>query len=141
MKILNRKRLERRLAAMPEATRIEIRAAMEQSAAEIVETMQRMAPVDEGDLRDSIAWTWGDAPAGALVIARTRKSIASKAGLTLTIYAGGGEQYYARFVEFGTVNMTAQPFFFPSWRLGRRRVKGRVARAVTKAAKKVAAGG
>lgn len=126
---------------MPEATRVEIRAAMEQSANEIVDVMRNLAPVDSGDLRNSINWTWGEAPSGALVLGKTRKSMAAKAGLSLTIYAGGGSEFYARFVEFGTVNMPAQPFFYPSWRLGRKRARGRVSRAVNKAAKKVAAGG
>lgn len=142
MKILGRRKLERRLAAMPEAVRVEIRAAMEQSANEIVELMRRMVPIGETrQLHDSIGWTWGEAPKGALVIARTRKSMAAKAGLSLTIYAGGGAAYYARFVEFGTLRMMAQPFFFPSWRLGRKRVRSRVTRATNRAARKVAAGG
>ena len=140
MKILGRRKLERRLALMPEAARAEIRIAMEKSAAEIVALMKSLVPVDSGDLRDSIAWTWGEAPKGALVLGRTRKSLAAKAGLSLTIYAGGGDAYYARFVEFGTVEMAAQPFFFPAWRLGRKRARGRIARAASKAAKKVAAG-
>lgn len=121
--------------------REEIQKAIAQSADEIVDLMRRSVPVDKGDLRASIAWTWGAPPKGSSVLATTKRSEAGKAGLVATIYAGGGEAFHARWVEFGTVNMRAQPFFYPSWRLGKKRATSRITRATTKAAKKVAAGG
>lgn len=87
-----------------------------------------MVPVESGALRDSIGWTWGDAPSGAISLGK------AKAGrLSITIYAGGGEAFYAWFQEFGTVNMPANPFFFPSYRKLRRKAKGRVTRKINKA--------
>lgn len=140
MKFQNAERLKRRLAAMPRMARIEIREAMEQSAREIVAMMKRMVPVDTGRLRESIAWTWGNAPAGAVVLLQ---SDLVEGQMRITIFAGvrGGydQGWYVRFVEFGTVKMAARPFFFPGWRLGRKRAVGRINRAASRAAKKVAA--
>lgn len=139
---LNRKLTKR----IPEAVYQRVREALEQSANETVAAMKALAPHDTGLLQSSIAWTWGNAPKGTLAIASSK---ASANGLRITIYAGGGEAYYARFVEFGTsrhINgglyagsenpgMTAQPFFYPGWRLVKRKVKGRVSRSVKKAIK------
>ena len=52
--------------------------------------------------------------------------------MRITIYAGGGDAFYARFQEFGTVKMPANPFFFPVWRARRKRIKNRISRAVSK---------
>ncbi|MGE0845838.1 MAG: HK97-gp10 family putative phage morphogenesis protein [Flavobacteriaceae bacterium] len=129
-------RLRAKLKALPEAAKVGIRVAMEQGATEIVDLARSLCPVDRGDLRDSIGWTWGDAPRGAMVLAQ-----GGEGDLRVTVYAGNDEAYYARWVEFGTQKMAAQPFFFPAYRALRKRVKGRISRATTKAAKKVAAGG
>jgi HK97 gp10 family phage protein len=67
----------------------------------------------------------------------------------------GGERegWYARLVEFGTSaheaggkfkgamhpGTSARPFFYPAWRANKRRAKARISRAITRAAKKVAA--
>lgn len=104
---------------------------MEKSADEIVDMMKRLVPVDKGDLRDSIGWTWGDPPDGATVVA----SAVSSDGIAITIFAGGGDAFHARFVEFGTRNMPAQPFFYVSWRANRKRVLARTKRALRKAVK------
>jgi HK97 gp10 family phage protein len=141
MKILGLARFKRKLAAMPAAAKAEIQAAMEASAEEIVDLMRRMVPVDRGDLRDSIGWTFGAPPKGTSVLATSSRSAAGSAGLVITIYAGGGDAFHARFIEFGTKSMPAHPFFYPSWRLGKKRARSRITRATNKAAKKVAAGG
>lgn len=141
MKIQNLERFKRKLAAMPVAAKEEIRAAIALSADEIVDLMKRLVSVDKGDLRDSIAWTWGDAPKGTTVVATTSRGAATAAGLVATIYAGGGDAFHAFWVELGTQHMSAQPFFFPAFRVGKKRAQSRIARATTKAAKKVAAGG
>jgi HK97 gp10 family phage protein len=141
MKIQNVDRLKRKLRRFPEIVREEIRAAISQSADEMVELMKRTVPVDKGDLRDSIGWTWGAPPRGALVIATSANKAAREAGLVATIFAGNEAAYYVRFIEFGTVKARAQPFFFPSYRLTKKRARARITRATTKAAKKVAAGG
>lgn len=106
------------------------RAAMEKGADELVAMMKRLAPVDSGDLRDSIAWTWGAAPRNSIVLA---KSSPDGKGMRIVVYAGDDFAFYARMVEFGTVKSAAQPFFFPSYRAMKKRIKSRVNRAMRKA--------
>ncbi|WP_377299724.1 HK97-gp10 family putative phage morphogenesis protein [Rhizobium sp. SGZ-381] len=150
--IKNLHRLERKLKRLPAAAKARIREAMEQGADEIVALAKSLVPEDTGALRDSIGWTYGRAPKGALTIGKVQ----TKGGaLTITIYAGNSDAFWARWVEFGTAAHTAgglfagatipaipaQPFFYVSYRANRRQVKNRVSRAITKAAKEVAAGG
>lgn len=132
--MLNVQRLNRKLAALPAVAKDEIRKAIAQSAREIADLAENLVPKDSGKLAGSIGWTWGEAPKGSIALAT------AKAGdLTATVYAGDDEAYYARWVEFGTQKMAAQPFFFVSYRALRKRSKSRIRRAGTKAAKKVAA--
>lgn len=49
--------------------------------------------------------------------------------------------FYARYVEFGTTHSAAEPFFFPGYRLLRKRVKGQIRYAMNKAVKEAARGG
>ncbi len=55
--------LNREVAQLPSASKTAARKAMETGADELVEMMKRLVPKDSGDLRDSIGWTWGNAPA------------------------------------------------------------------------------
>lgn len=113
-------RLRARLERVPDVARRAAAQAMEKGAQEIVEEMKRLVPVDSGDLRDSIGWTWGDVPAGSFTIAdiRSGKNKGDQyATLRIKIYAGNREAFYARFVEFGTrTGSPAQPFFYVSWK-------------------------
>lgn len=144
-KILGLAKLDRKLKRLPTVARTAIRSAMEQGADEMVALAKSLVPVDSGALRDSIGWTWGKAPKGAMTLAKlTSNNLA--ADLTLTIFVGSRDKslgdrdaYYARWVEFGTINMPAQPYFYVSWRALKKRIRGRVTRSMNKAAKKVAA--
>ena len=129
-------RLQQRLRAIPQAAKAEIRKALAASAEEIVAHAKRLVPVDSGDLRDSIGWTFGAAPKGAMVLAT-----GGEGELKVTVYAGTSDAFYARWVEFGTAAQPAHPYFFPAYRLVRKRVKSRISRAVNKAAKTAAGGG
>ena len=130
-------KLQKKLKAMPTEAKISIQSALEQSADEIVELAKSLVPKDTGDLRDSIGWTYGKVPRGAITLG---KVFASKLAtdLTITVYAGNSEAYYARWVEFGTQKMAAQPYFYPAYRALRKRAKSRTSRAINKAAKAVA---
>lgn len=146
-KIMGVKKLRKKLDALVRVGEAEIRKAMEASADEIVALAKSLAPVLKepdarrraGELRDSIGWTWGRAPKGAMTLGKVESSPV-ESGFTITIYAGNSEAFYARWVEFGTQEMAAQPFFYPSYRALRKRARGRVSRAINKAARKVAAG-
>ncbi|KKB86467.1 HK97 family phage protein [Devosia limi DSM 17137] len=148
-------KLKRKMTRFSVMARKEIAAAMEQSAEELVRLMKSLAPVDDGDLQMSINWTWGDAPKGSMVLGSVRNEGKGVGNMAITVYAGGGKAYYARWVEFGTsahINggrfpgtqhpgTIARPFFFPAYRSMRKRIKGRTSRAIRKAARTTAAGG
>ncbi len=156
-------RIQQRMKAIPQAVKNAVRPDMEQAAQDIVDMAKSLVPVSHpngGTLRDSIGWTWDAAPAGSMTLA------SSTAGeLTITIYAGNEEAFYARWVEFGTQagvlgqrvadpgaavkqsktkgrksyrthgGTQAQPFFFPAYRLGKKAAAGKVRRAIVKAVK------
>lgn len=128
--------MKAKLARMPVAVQAKAKAAMEKGAEEIVNMMKRLVPVDQGDLRDSIGWTWGAAPSGSRVFAKSRPMQAGD--LRLVIYAGSDEAFYARMIEFGTVKMPASPYFFVSYRALKNRVKRRVVVASRAALKELA---
>ena len=130
-------RLRARLAKIPDIAREAAAAAMEEGAQEIVDAMKMAAPVDSGDLRDSIGWTWGEVPAGSFVIdeIRSGKNKGDQyATLRIKIYAGNREAFYARFQEFGTRSQPAQSFFFSTWKAKRaefrRKIRARVRTAI-----------
>ena len=140
-------RLGRKLTkTIPERVLVRVREAMKRSAGEAVAIIRSLAPEDSGALKDSIGWTWGDAPKGTIAIMTSKRSTG---GMRITIYAGGDDAYYARFVEFGTAphankgkfagtqnpGMPPQPFFYPGWRLVSRKAKRRVTGAIRKAIK------
>lgn len=150
-KILGLARLNKKLQKLPAAAEAAIKSAMEQGANEIVALMKSLVPVDSGDLKDSIGWTFGERPKYSQAIASV-KSADGK--LVITIYAGNSKVRYSHLIEFGTAahvngglyagtqhpGTKAQPFFFVSFRALRRRTKSRISRAITKSAKSVAAG-
>ena len=137
-RIIGLAKLQKKLNAMPQIAKEEIKKALEQSADEIVELAKNLVPEDTGELRDSIGWTYGKVPRGAMTLG---KVFASKLAtdLTITIYAGNSEAYYARFVEFGTQKMSARPYFYPSYRANKKKAQSRIRRSITRAAKKAAA--
>ena len=131
-------RLRARLAKIPDTAREAAAAAMEECAAEIVAEMKLLVPVDSGDLRDSIGWTWGDIPAGSFMIdeIRSGKNAGQQyATLRIKIYAGSREAFYARFIEFGTkTGVRAQPFFYVTYKKwgGKAKFRARVRAAIRK---------
>jgi HK97 gp10 family phage protein len=162
-KILGLAKLDAKLKRLPTAPRDEIRAALGKQAARIVAMAKGLVPVqdaaDGGKLQRSIGWTFGKAPRGSISLGKI-VSAALGGDLTVTIYAGNDEAFYARWVEFGTQphavgagsditrgrqsgaghpGTAAQPFFFPSYRANRKAAKRAVTTAVRKAARKVAA--
>lgn len=143
--ILGRAKLERKLKRLPEAAKEAIRVAMASAADDITDMMRSLVPYKTGALYDSIGWSWGPAPKGSLIVAQVKGKLGSE--LTITIYAGSRDKsrgdmdaYWARWVEFGTVKMKAQPYFFVSWRANRKSAVAGVRKATRKAARDVAAG-
>lgn len=155
--ILGLPTLKERFEAFPAEVQANLKQNMEQTAQRVVAMMKRLVPVRTGALRDSIGWTWGAAPRGAMTLGTVRGDNA----LAITIYAGGTsatkrmqrrasgrrardqkrtgsfETDEARLIEFGTLHMAAQPFFYPAWRANRGRYKAGQSAAVRRAVKQL----
>lgn len=143
--VVGLKSLKRKLNhQIPERVRMASRQALEKNANDLVAEMKRLVPKASGDLAESINWTWGDAPAGSLVIG----TVGGRAygTMRITVYAGdkrtivtnerGIEFQNAFLQEFGTKDMPPNPYFFTSYRKLRRRMRGRVTRSIKQALKK-----
>ena len=137
--ILGLAKLQKKLDRLPEAAKEQIKAAMAAQADEIVAMMKGLVPVKSGALRDSIGWTWGKAPKGSSIVAAVKASLG--ADMTITIYAGSHEAFYARWQEFGTQDMPANPYFYVSWRASKKGAKRAIRNAIVASAKQVAKGG
>lgn len=118
----------RRMKRIPENVRRAAQEVIDANAADLVATQKSFVPVDEGDLRESIrTFPLGGLRVGAVVKAggaTTTRPVRN--GISVTFD-------YALAQEFGTENMQANPFFFPAYRLNKRKHKARVTRAIKKA--------
>ena len=151
-KLEGRDRLLRKMRALPDEVRSAIRQALAEGADEITDMQKRLVPVKSGALRNSIGSTFGKYKPANSNVRGVQAGTSGDPDLTVTIHAGDAKAFYASFVEFGTAPHTnqgrfagtqhpgsrAQPFFYPAYRALRRRVKSRITRATTKAARKVA---
>lgn len=135
MKIQNRERFRKKIAALPGAIHAELMKALVTSGHEINDLQKRFVPVEHGDLAGTIGML--EKPAELQVVLLAGGPATEKA----VIDGKDGDYNYAFAQEFGTREMPANPFFFPGYRLGKKRAKSRISRAITAAAKKVAAGG
>lgn len=158
----DRERLRKRFRAISPALRLAVEEALEANAAELTEAVRRNVPIDDGDLKASIRWRKGLPKAKRRD--GTVREAGQDPDLSVRVIAGDEKAFYARLVEFGTapsaaeaprqnrnyrrtVVMTkgkaahagipAQPFFFPTYRAWKRKLKARLSRAVGKAIKGV----
>lgn len=108
-------KLNRRMQAIPPAVRRAVVPALDQSANELVGTMRGLAPDDPKtpapDLKTSIKWR-------------------EEHELRRTVFT---DDFKARWQEFGTVKMSANPFFWPAYRLKKKKLASRIKRAIGKA--------
>lgn len=126
-------RLKKRLANIPKGVKEAVQPNLLKQGAMIADTMRRLAPVDTGELRDSIAVTPPDSatpaystPGGSFVVPET----------SVAVTAGGTDARHAHLLEYGTVNMDAQPFFWPAVRLTRKQAQRNLKSAIRRAVKK-----
>lgn len=147
--VQGREALLAKLKAMAPEAKSAIKQALAESADEITDMQRRLVPARTGALRDSIGSTFGTyKPENSNVRGVSASSEGGDPDLTVTIHAGNAKAWYAAFVEFGTAphdigaghhpGAAARPYFFPAYRALKRRVKSRITRATTRAAKKVA---
>lgn len=119
---------KRALAKVPAAIRREVAAAHEKSAGEFVAMAKRFAPKDNGDLVESIRHERTET--GGQIVR------AGGAATTRPVRSGVKATFdYALAQEFGTARHPAQPFFWPTYRLIRKRINSRRRRAIAKALK------
>lgn len=121
--VQNRERLRAKARALRAKVAASVTPAVIQAAELIMQTQRRFVPVDDGDLRDSIHW---------------EQDLKSQNATRVLIIAGGQPAPHARIIEFGSQRQPAQPFFFPGYRVERRRAKAIIAKAVRAAVRSAA---
>lgn len=136
--------LRSKIENMVPAARKALSEGVSENAKEMAAMAKRLAPVrdgaDGGALRDSIRAYWSGTappPAGADVdIAKSQSRIAVKGEyeLAMTVAAGSDIAYYARWMEFGSSQQSASPFFFVAYRALRRKFRRRMGQKVRQAA-------
>lgn len=153
MKIDNLERFQTKMSILPVSVRDALKKAISTGAEEIVDLMQRTVAVGAytggGDLRRSIVWRWGDE--ARIPFSQTMGTY-GRTALSAVITAGNTEVRYAHLVEWGArphpaggkytghqhPGAPAQPFFYPSWRIGKKRSTSRIARTINRAIKDAA---
>ena len=122
--------LQKRLDATPVAVREAVQPALRKSGDELADRMRSLAPELTGALKQSIHVTYS----GELTPAYSQPGGSKLAGpLETLVTVGDAETRYPHLVEYGTADATAQPFFWPSVRLLRKRTTNRIKRSVRKA--------
>jgi len=125
-------RLQKRFEAIPKRVREAVQPALIQSGDELVGRMRALAPEDSGDLKRSIVAT----PPGQATPAYSQPGgsrVAAENQVLVT--AGNAKVRYPHLVEYGAAHAPAQPYFWPAYRLTRKRIANRVKRAMRKAIK------
>ncbi|PRX11235.1 UNVERIFIED_ORG: HK97 gp10 family phage protein [Martelella mediterranea] len=126
-------RLKKRLNAIPKDVREAVAPDLLKSGNELAATMKQLAPEDSGDLKDSIAVTGPGQQTPAYSQPGGSKTLPENA---VAVTVGNEEVRYPHLVEYGTSKTDAQPYFWPSVRLLKKRITNRTKRAVSKAVRK-----
>lgn len=130
-------RLKRRLAAIPKNVKEAVQPTLQKQADAMADTMRRLAPddpaTDAPDLKSSIAVTPGgqqtppySQPGGSMTVPEN----------AVAVTAGNSDVRYPHLQEYGTTRHPAQPFFWPSVRLHRKKAQQAIKRGVARAVKK-----
>jgi HK97 gp10 family phage protein len=118
---------KRRLKALPDAAKRAAAVALDTSANELVAAQRTLAPREDGTLQASIEWHQ---------TAELTRTITAGGETTTRPVKGGDYEYdYALGQEFGTQEMPANPFFWPAYRLTKKRIRNRIKRAISKGVK------
>ncbi len=124
-------RLSKRLLAIPKAAKDAVRPSLIAAGEELAGTMKQLAETsrDTGDLIESIQVTGP----GESTPPYSQPGGSTTAGENqVLVTAGNSEVRYPHLVEYGTVHSQAQPFFWPAFRLKRKKLAQKVKRAVGK---------
>ncbi len=96
-------------------------------ASELANLIESVAPKFEGNLAHSVRVVPGKKD--------TQVRIVAGGQLTIRPSVSGKPYDYARADEFGTVSMPAKPFFFPTYRLRKKKIISAMKRRITKSIK------
>lgn len=109
---------------LPASIRVAAKKSLQKSGESLVFALQSVAPYETGELRTAIRYRiTEDFDAVALtIIGGDRRTLE-------------GSHQKARLQEFGTVNMEANPWFFPMYRRRKRAIQNSLNRAIKKAIK------
>ena len=123
-------RLLKRLEAIPKEVRDAVKPALIKSGNELVDRMKALAPEDTGKLKASLHATLP----GETTPAYSQPGGSRKAKENEVLVTVGDEKVrYSHLVEYGAAKTHAQPYFWPAYRLTKKRIKTRIKRAITKA--------
>lgn len=126
-------RFQARMNAIPKAVREAAQPAIVRSAKEVAAMQRQLAPEDTGELKQSIVVT----PPGQSTPEYSQPGGSKIAGeLEALVTVGDHTVRYPHLVEYGTTKTQAQPFFWPGFRLTRKRAATRIKSAISRAVKK-----
>jgi HK97 gp10 family phage protein len=118
------------MAAIPANGKAAVGPALIKSGDELVRAMKSFVPVRTGKLQNSIVVT----PPGQATPPYSEPGGSRVAGeAEVLVTAGDKEVRYAHLVEYGTKKAHAEPYFWPAYRLNKKRIQNRVKRAIGKA--------
>lgn len=109
-----------------DATVEQASAALEQTADDVVSIARQFAPVDTGALRRSYRWERKIGQSS-----RWKRVIVGSSSEEINPKTGEGVDY-AKFVEYGTVNMMSRPHFTPAFAQAESIFRARLAQALNK---------
>lgn len=151
MHVRGKERLFAKLRAMDDAIESEVADAALKGAEEIADMAQRLAPRNPAtaseywrsiNARPVLHISGADNALGQGARLQARPGEAKRDVMSRGVAAAGVfASWRWRFVEFGTRNNPAYPHLIPSYRALRRRINSRMARAINKAMKRIAARG
>ncbi|WP_017930016.1 HK97-gp10 family putative phage morphogenesis protein [Limimaricola hongkongensis] len=125
-------KFQKRMNAIPKAARKAVRPALMQGGYDIADAMEALAPEADGDLKGSIEVTGPgqmtppySQPGGSHAVPENQ----------VAVTAGNSDVRYPHLQEYGTRHHPAQPFFWPGFRLAKKKAENRIKRAIGKAIK------
>lgn len=123
-------RFQRRMSAIPKAARDSIKPALLTGGYEVADAIEALAPEDTGDLKGSVAVT----PPGGNTPPYSQPGGSNEVpDNAVAVTVGNTDVRYPHMVEYGTSHSPAKPFFWPGFRLSRKRASNRIKRAIAKA--------
>lgn len=122
-----------RMKAIPQAVREATAPALLRAGDLIGGTVRDLAPVDEGDLRASVAVTGPSEAVPAYAMEGGARVVPENA---VVVSVGNTKVRYPHLVEYGTSHAPAKPFFWPAFRLTRKKAATIIKRGISAAIRK-----